>query len=107
MKHIVKLNIYQAINRLEGENQRRYSDNEIARLTGLHRHTVALIRKGRDDKLLAGLLNFFASEGMPVTIADLFSVTTVPDLANTGQASATLAPATLSATGKLSNTVSD
>lgn len=53
MKYTAKLHIQQALNRLEGLNQRRYSDNEIAALTDLHRYTIASIRKGREDKLIS------------------------------------------------------
>jgi hypothetical protein len=69
------LKIFDAVNRLEKRNGRRYSESEIAAATGLHRHTIAAVMKGKQDKTLSKLLAFFASEGMPITVADLFTVT--------------------------------
>lgn len=79
MKYRAKFHIYQALNRLEGLSQRRYSDNEIAALTGLHRHTIASIRKGREDKLISHLLQFFHDQNMPISVEDLFTVTVITD----------------------------
>jgi len=79
MKYTAKLHIQQALNRLEGLSQRCYSDNEIAALTGLHRHTIASIRKGREDKLISQLLQFFHDQNMPISAEDLFTVTVTTD----------------------------
>lgn len=78
MSHKVELNIYHLINRLEAIKGRRISDNEIATALGVHRHTVTKIRKGRPEPSLAKLLDYFAAEGMPVTVDQLFTVTTPP-----------------------------
>jgi hypothetical protein len=72
--HKSQLNIYNVLNRLEGQNKRRYSDAEVAKASGLHRHTVRIMRNGKPEPTLDKLLNFFEAEGMPITIADLFTV---------------------------------
>jgi transcriptional regulator with XRE-family HTH domain len=69
------LKIFDAVNQLEKRNGRRYSESEIAVATGLHRHTIAAVMKGKQDKTLSKLLAFFAAEGMPITVGDLFTVT--------------------------------
>lgn len=72
----VQLNIYDAVNKLEGQNKRRYSDAQIGEMCGLHRHTIHTMRTGKDEPTLNKLLDFFQSEGMPIKIQDLFTVTT-------------------------------
>lgn len=72
------LKIFDAVNQLEKRNGRRYTESEIATATGLHRHTVAAAMKGKPDKTLSKLLTFFESEGMPVTVNDLFTTTKEP-----------------------------
>ena len=74
MQHDVTLSIYNAINALERVNRRRYTDNEIAKATGLHRHTVAGLRKGKPEDTITRLLDFFVAEGMPIAISDLFTI---------------------------------
>lgn len=69
------LKIFDAVNQLEKHNGRRYSESEIAAATKLHRHTIAAVMKGKHDKTLSKLLAFFASEGMPITVGDLFTIT--------------------------------
>lgn len=75
MSYKVELNIYDLVHQLEGINKRRYSDSEIARALNVHRQTVASIRRGRPEPSIAKLLDFFAAEGMPVTVDQLFTVT--------------------------------
>jgi AraC-like DNA-binding protein len=72
---IAKLNIFKAVRRLEAETGKHYTIQDIAREAGMHRHTVASLLDGREDKTLGKVLAFFADEGMPVTINDLFTVT--------------------------------
>ncbi len=69
------LKIFNAVNQLEKHSGRRWSESEIATATGLHRHTIAALMKGKPDRTLSALLDFFAAEGMPITVADLFTVT--------------------------------
>ena len=69
------LKIFDAINKLEKHNERRYTESQIAKATGLHRHTIASVMRGKQDKTLSKLLAFFAAEGMPIAVGDLFTVT--------------------------------
>ena len=73
-----ELKIFDAINRLEGKNGRRYTDAQIATATGLHRHTVRILRNGKPEPTIDKLLDFFASEGMPLTVGDLYETTVNP-----------------------------
>lgn len=73
--HKTRVSLFDALNRLEGQNERRYTDAEIAKATGLHRHTISALRRGKAEPTLDKLLDFFAAEGMPVTVQDLFTVT--------------------------------
>lgn len=68
------LKIFDAVNQLEKRNGRRYSEAEIAAATKLHRHTIAAVMKGKPDKTLSKLLTFFAAEGMPIQVGELFTV---------------------------------
>jgi hypothetical protein len=68
----VDVSIFDAVNRLEKQNGRRYTESQIAKATGLHRHTIATLMRGKPDRVIVKLLHFFASEGMPVTVKDLF-----------------------------------
>ena len=69
-----QLNIFRVIKRLEAINGRTYTDQQIATATGLHRHTISTMRKGKAEPTLDKLLEFFRREGMPITVADLFVV---------------------------------
>lgn len=75
MSYKVELNIYDVINKLEGQNKRRYTDNQIAKATGLHRHTIRVMRAGKHEPTFEKLLNFFAAEGMSITPNDIFKIT--------------------------------
>lgn len=70
------LKIFDAVNKLESHTGRRYTESEIAKATGLHRHTVAAAMRGKPDKTLSKLLAFFRAEGLDITVADLFTVDT-------------------------------
>lgn len=80
----ITLNVMAKVNELEQLQHRRYNYTDIADAAGLSRHTVRKWLTGEvkaiDLESLAKLLDFFAAEGMPVTVADLFAVTPVtPD----------------------------
>ena len=60
-----ELNIFDAINKLEARNKKNYSDNEIAKATGLHRHTINLMRKGKAEPTLDKLLDFLPMKECP------------------------------------------
>ena len=70
-----KINIFRTVKLLEAKKGRPYSAQDIAKATGLHRHTVSSMLEGREDKTLSKVLSFFAREGMPVAIGDLFVIT--------------------------------
>lgn len=76
----IKFNLFSLRAKLEAKSGRTYSWVEIAKVTGAHRNTIqnlAANRTGTIDTVVAGkLLDFFAAEGMPITVADLFTVTT-------------------------------
>mgnify|MGYP000609011282 CR=1 FL=1 len=73
------LKIFDAVNQLEKHSGKRYTETQIAKATGLHRHTVAAAMRGKPDKTLTKLMAFFAAEGMPVQVGDLFTVTDSSD----------------------------
>lgn len=109
--HKITFNVDKLIRQLSVKNNRDYDKSLVAEWSGISRTTITALTKNSSVRIdlstLGKLLDFFASHDMPITVADLFTVATVPDLANTGQTSATLAPATVSATGKMGNTVSE
>lgn len=79
MPHRVKLNLFDNLHRLDGETGRHYSMSEVSRLSGVSRTTIDAILKGSTSRIdtvtLEKLLDFFAAEGMPVSIGELFTVT--------------------------------
>lgn len=76
----VELNYVQLLQDLESKTKRRYKYTEIALISGLSRQTVTKLFTGKaqaiDLDTIGKLLDFFASEGMPITLNDLFTVTT-------------------------------
>lgn len=74
----ILFNLHEPISRLEQKKNRRYSYAEIADISGLTRQGARRLLKERSDRVdlstLARLLTFFAAEGMPITIGDLFAV---------------------------------
>lgn len=80
--HTTKFNLRQLIRRLEVKNERDYEYQQIAQACGLSRFTVASIANSDSIRIelrtIDKLLDFFAAEGMPITISDLFTVTPTP-----------------------------
>ena len=80
--HTVKFNLFALRARLEEKSGRSYSWVEIADSVDAHRNTLQNLAANRtgtiDTKVVAKLLDFFAAEGVPITIADLFTVETKP-----------------------------
>lgn len=81
-KYIVRPNFYGCLLKLQGLNHNRYSWADIGRDIGMSRQAAQnlFMNEATDDGFakygtLAALLAFFAREGMPVTIGDLFVVT--------------------------------
>lgn len=75
----VKLNYVKLLQELERKNKRRYKYSEIGLVAGLSRQTVTKLFTGKaqavDLATIGKLLDFFASEGLPISISDLFTVT--------------------------------
>lgn len=75
----VRSNLFRLIAQLEANTGKPYPLQAIASKSGVHRHTVETLVNGAPQgvqfKTMAGLIDFFAAEGMPVTLNDLFSVT--------------------------------
>lgn len=78
-KHIVHINLLGTLHRLEDRRARRYTYNDIAVSAGMSRQAVRHLLKSPpkriDTDTLGKLLDFFAAEGMPVGIDQLFVVT--------------------------------
>lgn len=80
-KHTVRPNFYGCLLELQGKNHVRYSWADIGREIGMSRQAAQnlFMNEATDDSFakygtLAALLDFFAREGMPITVADLFVV---------------------------------
>jgi hypothetical protein len=75
----IKLAIFEQLKRLEAMKGRNYQHAEIAVKTGLSRHTVKTVFSNATTRIdlatMEAVLTFFHSEGLPVTVADLFTVT--------------------------------
>lgn len=73
-----KFNLKQLIRQLESKNNRDYEYQQIAQACGLSRFTVASIANNGSVRIelrtIDKLLDFFAAEGMPVTVDQLFTV---------------------------------
>ena len=78
--HTIKFNLFPLRAKLEGNLQGPVSWVRIAEATGVHRNTMQNIVNNKtstvDLEVMGKLLDFFHSQGMPITIADLFTVTT-------------------------------
>lgn len=88
--HHIEYNLKQLIRKLSAQNGRDYELQQVGKACGLSRFTISSIANNASVRIelrtLERLMNFFAAEGMVITVADLFNVT--------------LAPATLTATGE-------
>ncbi len=75
-----QLNVFRMVKRLEEKSNVAYTNTAIAKKSGLSRVTVnGLVSSGTqriDLETIDKLLDFFATEGMPITPGDLFTVTT-------------------------------
>lgn len=75
--HNTKFNLKQLIRQLESKNNRDYEYQQIAKASGLSRFTVASIANNVSIRIelrtIDKLLDFFAAEGMPVTVDQLFT----------------------------------
>ena len=80
--HTIKFNLFKLRANLEAELKGPVSWVKIAEATGVHRNTMQNLVNNKtstvDLEVMGKLLDFFAAEGMPITIADLFTVETTP-----------------------------
>lgn len=81
MSKQVQSNLFELVHKLESKHGRRYTYTEIAEALGVtHPAAKALLKKRSDPNgyfrfaIMAKLLDFFASQGMPITAGDLFTV---------------------------------
>ena len=87
MKTKLQFNLEPLLLQLQAKNKRRYTYVEIAKKMSMRRSTMrtTIERIARNDSyqdllaLLSELLDFFAAEGMPITIDQLFTVQDVDD----------------------------
>jgi hypothetical protein len=74
----IEFNLIRPLAQLEIKNGRRYTYTDIARKAKVNRQTVRNLMTEPPDQInvhtLGGLLDFFAAEGMPIGVADLFTV---------------------------------
>lgn len=79
----VKLNIFSLIKRLEIARGHDLEWSDISLKSGITRQTWLRLRRneatGIDFVTLGRLLDFFAAEGQPISISDLFTVTQDPE----------------------------
>ena len=75
----IAFNLFDVIKRLERAKGETVTNTYVAERSGLSRFTIQKIVNNDSERVdlstLAALLDFFAAEGMPVTVADLFTVT--------------------------------
>lgn len=78
-QHKVSHNLFALKRQLEIHSNRPYTWAEIEAATGIHRNTLSNYASNSTSRLdfdvAARLLDFFAAEGMPITVGDLFTVT--------------------------------
>lgn len=74
--------LFDVIKRLERQKQEPVPYTYVADRSGLSRFTIQKIIAGDTTRVdldtLAKLLDFFAAEGMPITVADLFRTDPTP-----------------------------
>lgn len=70
---------------LEYKNKREYTWKQLADAIDVSERTLSAWLHNKTSRVdmvgLAKLIDFFKSEGMPITVADLFEVTSAPDFA--------------------------
>ena len=78
----VTITIFKHIIRLQEKSGKRLSDSEYAKTIGITRQAFASLMKGETMRIetdtIGKLTAFFRSQGMPITIADLFVVDEQP-----------------------------
>lgn len=85
--HNVRPNLLPLLHKMEEVNNRRYKWAELGRMMGVSRqaaHALFMAEDITDDSFMkygtaGALLDLFNNEGLDITIADLFTVTTADD----------------------------
>ena len=77
---MIRFNVDTLLRRLAVKNNRDYDKSYVAEKTGLSRTTITAVTNNTSGRVdlatLQRLLDFFTSEGLPITIGDLFTTTT-------------------------------
>lgn len=75
----VKSNLFALLNQLERQNNRRYTYTELGTALGISYQSAKASLKQKDDPnsylrygLIGKLLDFFKSQGMFITVGDLY-----------------------------------
>ncbi len=78
----VTFNVDRLLRQLSAQNNRDYDKAWVAALSGISRTTITAITTGQNTRIdletIGKLTAFFRSQGMPITVADLFSVEEQP-----------------------------
>lgn len=86
----IKLNVFSLIKQLEIKRGHDLQWSDISRKSGITRQTWLRLRTneatGIDLGTLGKLIDFFAAEGMPITISDLFTQVVSPSGIPSGEA---------------------
>lgn len=79
----VVFNLIAPLAQLETKKGKRYTAIEISRISDVNRQTIRNFMTEPPDQIntstLGKLLQFFADEGMPIQIGDLFTVSTTTE----------------------------
>jgi len=74
----VTFNVDRLLRQLSAQNNRDYDKAWVATLSGISRTTITAITTGQNTRIdletIGKLTAFFRSQGMPITVADLFVV---------------------------------
>lgn len=81
--HRTKFALSQLLRQLALHNNRDYDKSTVAELSGISRTTITAITNNSSRRIdletLEKLLDFFAAEGLPIGVGDLFTVTVEED----------------------------
>lgn len=76
----IKYNIFSLKHQLELKTDKPYPWTEVSRLSGVNINSLKNIAGNKTRRVdfdnLESLIDFFAAQGMPITISDLLTVTT-------------------------------
>ena len=83
MKHTFEYALRDRLKELEIHTGGDHSYNNLAKFLGVSRHTVASVANNDVDQkklaMLAGILDYFQSNGLPLGLEDLFRLSTIAD----------------------------